>query len=331
MLQAYRGIAAISVAYYHTGHTPKFGAFGVDIFFVLSGCVMAMLMESTPSPASFMWRRIVRIVPLYFMVTFVTALASWLVPSVRTTGNIPDVNEVIKSLLFIPCRTSTGTIVPVAGQGWSINCEMMFYLACACSLAIWPRRATFVAFGLVLSVLISCRIFWSETDAGTFYGMPIVVEFCAGLMVWQLYRAVRVDWSATLIWTTPFLIVAMCCLERAHPEWLISAVGGWYNVVMLLPPAAALLWIGLVCEPTFVQLHEGTQRLLVRIGDASYAIYLTHIIVLGLVGISFARLGIGGLTSSVTSAAAVVLATLVGILVHEKVDKPIQRKIAKKR
>jgi exopolysaccharide production protein ExoZ len=69
----------------------------------------------------------------------------------------------------------------------------------------------------------------------------------------------------------------------------------------------------------------------VRIGDASYAIYLTHIIVLGLVGIAFTRLGIGGLTSSVTSATAVVLATLVGILVHEKVDKPIQRKIAKKR
>lgn len=43
-LQILRAIAAISVVYHHVGAMPHFGSFGVDIFFVMSGFFMTMVL-----------------------------------------------------------------------------------------------------------------------------------------------------------------------------------------------------------------------------------------------------------------------------------------------
>jgi exopolysaccharide production protein ExoZ len=54
------------------------GAAGVDLFFVISGFVMALSCLDRPdlSAMSFMWNRIVRIVPMYWIVTAIVVAKS---------------------------------------------------------------------------------------------------------------------------------------------------------------------------------------------------------------------------------------------------------------
>lgn len=66
-IQLLRAIAATAVVVYHI---PLFreGAWGVDIFFVISGFIMALVTER--STRHFFAKRVIRVVPLYWLGTF---------------------------------------------------------------------------------------------------------------------------------------------------------------------------------------------------------------------------------------------------------------------
>jgi len=109
-LQIVRAIASTSVVYSHlgsapcfggNGYLPCFGGFGVDMFFVLSGFVMAMLMASGQSGSRFVIGRISRIVPLYWTLTTLVLLVAVLRPDLlnSTTGNL---SNYLRSIFFIP-------------------------------------------------------------------------------------------------------------------------------------------------------------------------------------------------------------------------------------
>jgi len=70
-VQALRGFAALLVVLGHTEYAPPgmrpLGTFGVDIFFVISGFIMAMIVDRNPE--KFLLRRFVRILPLYWTAT----------------------------------------------------------------------------------------------------------------------------------------------------------------------------------------------------------------------------------------------------------------------
>lgn len=68
-LQILRALAAICVIYFHIGAIHRFGSFGVDIFFVVSGFVIALVISHGQSPAVFAINRIIRIFPLYSILT----------------------------------------------------------------------------------------------------------------------------------------------------------------------------------------------------------------------------------------------------------------------
>ena len=64
-IQVMRAIAALSVVLFHLGvYGFSNGAAGVDIFFVISGFIMGATSLKLPA-AAFVFKRLVRIVPLY--------------------------------------------------------------------------------------------------------------------------------------------------------------------------------------------------------------------------------------------------------------------------
>src|SRR6185437_3793138 len=89
-VQYLRAIAALMVVWFHLyGEIPAYEPFfsvhgwisvpafrgGVDIFFVISGFVM-YVSSIDSEPLRFLWRRIARIVPLYWSMTLVVVLLS---------------------------------------------------------------------------------------------------------------------------------------------------------------------------------------------------------------------------------------------------------------
>ena len=122
-IQALRGLAALFVVFQHIRFL-NFGAFGVDIFFCISGF---MIMFTTEKSTKYFFRkRLIRILPLYYLMTLVTYLSLLLFPSMfqQTRHNL---SHLVKSLLFIPFDIGGGIIQPLVRIGWTINCAVIFH------------------------------------------------------------------------------------------------------------------------------------------------------------------------------------------------------------
>lgn len=127
-IQVLRGIACLFVIWCHTDYARGFGQTGVDIFVVVSGYVTMLSTEKTSN--GFLWRRIKKIVPLYWLMTAFTAMCVLLVPFLFRSYEV-NLPYFLKSLFFIPYEHH-GIRQPILGLGWTLNYEMLFYvLVCA--------------------------------------------------------------------------------------------------------------------------------------------------------------------------------------------------------
>jgi len=162
-LQILRFVAAMLVAVMHitqaisihvTGrgdaHYWGAGSAGVDIFFVISGFVMAITTQGEPArgPARlaaawvFIQRRILRIVPLYWFYTLLKAALLLAIPALAVKSTIEPVHFAA-SLLFIPMKSPWGLVQPVLPVGWTLNFEMLFYMVFAIAIALGAPRVRF--------------------------------------------------------------------------------------------------------------------------------------------------------------------------------------------
>lgn len=112
--------------------------YGVELFFCISGYVIAGTLRRAASPASFFEDRAIRIYPvLWTTVLIITALGL----ATRTHGfedeTLPHLLiEVPINLLALPGILPIGNIHPAA---WSLSYEMTFYLLCATCWAMHRR------------------------------------------------------------------------------------------------------------------------------------------------------------------------------------------------
>lgn len=147
-VQALRGIAALIVVVYHGARfiSPYFegwgwrlfgsgGSMGVDLFFVISGFIMAYTTrhaDGTPRYAyEFAVKRLARIWPAYVVASLLYVV------STRGWGWITaNTDTVLETLTFVPLSFDTPTVIhyPSLAVGWTLNYEMHFYFVFAVSL-----------------------------------------------------------------------------------------------------------------------------------------------------------------------------------------------------
>lgn len=143
-IQSLRALAALAVVVVHAadgaaansgnrhfGEVASIGAAGVDVFFVISGFIMYVTACSRPiTPQRFLLDRFSRIVPLYWVATF-------LLMAVLVVGKapIPDIRYLLASLALVPVDP-----LPYLGVGWTLVYEMFFYALLAAALIWRPRH-----------------------------------------------------------------------------------------------------------------------------------------------------------------------------------------------
>ena len=281
-LQALRAFAALSVAYFHL-FIPVFnvGQSGVDVFFVISGFMMSQVCATRPE--RFLARRLIRIVPIYWVYTlglFAVALAApTLLVSVR-----PDMANLLKSLFFVPYLKENGLINPIVPQGWTLNYEMLFYgLVGVCLLAVRPAAATALASVLLIAVSGAART-WGSGAAATFYGSPIIGEFALGVAafwIWKRLPTGRRPRPALLL-----AIVSLSCLALVLSDYFrLDRVVPSGRLLAFGLPAFGLVGAVLLLEDS----RRVTNGLILLLGNASYSIYLSHLFVIEFVGRIVAR------------------------------------------
>ena len=253
--QYLRALASIGVVAFHTGRATMLGQAGVDVFFVISGFIMWMVTIKPVGPGQFLWHRVVRVVPLYWIATLIMAAFRG--------SSAPDT---VKSLLFWPYRDAGDQVWPVLVQGWTLNFEMFFYLLFAATLMI-PRRFQLLSLSAVLCSLSAIGIALRPHGAALhIYTSPLFMEFLAGVWLSEIVRQGKF----------PSFNVAVGMLVVGLIGFVISlrepAPGLWRPLVWGVP---SLL---VVCGAISIELRRGLPSIesLKLLGDGSYSIYLFH-------------------------------------------------------
>ena len=298
-----------SVGRWSTGHA------GVDIFFVISGFVMYQSFQPLRARADgwrlFLSRRLIRIVPLYWMATTLKVALVLAVPSLAATSKIAF-SHLVASYLFLPVLAPAGVAVPFMPVGWTLNYEMFFY--CLCSIALFAAVSPFVFSTIVLSALVVFG-FAHEQSAPleTSYTNPIVVEFILGMGVAKLTRGRA---SAHSLVSCAMIAAGASLILLAEPDPTVSRPFTWGVPAALIVLGAARL------EGV---LRKVLPRVLLLLGDSSYALYLVHTFVVPVVGLALMRTRWANPWMVLATAAAVSAG--VSVAVHKLVERPMTDKL----
>ncbi len=315
-LQYLRAIAASAVVYAHTTgqhepyseFLPYFGAFGVDIFFVISGFIMVWIARESDAPLPFFVNRIRRVVPLYWFFTLLMAAILLVAPEVFRNSQF-EIIPLIKSLFFLPYWSSIhpGEVWPLVAPGWSLNYEMYFYLLFALSLIVklrWRVPAITIAITLIFA---SAMAVGGTSATVSFLTESIVFEFIFGMwLALSFKRGMRLPAGGGVC-----LIIAGICLYLLDPP---------VPHVFRYGVPAALIVAGCL----YIKTPES--RFGVLLGDSSYALYLSHIFTLGIMSKLLPPVLGGGMTAAWLFVLICFIAcVIVGIVVHLAIDNWLLR------
>ena len=243
------------------------GAAGVDLFFVISGFIMAMIVDRPGrfDGRDFWVRRVARVAPAYWVITgFVFAVAA-VAPSLfkSTTADIP---ALVTSLLFLAVDTGNGSTVPLLVVGWTLNYEVFFYAIVAVTAGLFSDRRLLGASGVIIALVLAGIVFNPAHPSLNFYTNPILLEFVFGILVfrtWSRTGSAGLSFAPVVVFALGALLLVLQW-ERPLVDWRAFYWG---------VPAAAVLYGGLGTL-TF------RSAWLARLGDWSYALYLTHLFVI---------------------------------------------------
>lgn len=330
-IQYLRGLAAVLVLASHALLYPivehnlvygRLGWLGVILFFVISGFIMVVVTgEGRFSPADFLRRRFIRIVPMYWGATLIAAALALLAPTLFKT-TVYDTAHLILSLLFIPFYNPvSGSIHPLYKLGWTLNYEVFFYV-CFAALAFLgaQARVVWLTIGLVTLALVG---FFLQPEAAIpkFYTSFMPLAFCAG--AWLGLATLR----GTLARLDGKVVAAIAVLGLLG-AWEGFAVDRANLVedglafVGFLALASAMVLVAVRYEASLPQI-----KLFEQIGDASYSIYLVHIYEVAiLAGLAFRLLDPADLWADyLVATVSIIFGTLAGILIYRYVEQPTLR------
>jgi exopolysaccharide production protein ExoZ len=290
------------------------GAAGVDIFFIISGFVMVIssrrLVDQAGAWLIFLRHRVVRIVPLYWLLTTAKIVAVLVLGGVVLRTSL-DFKSVAGSYLFLPVTDSAGHFRPVLPVGWTLTYEFLFYLLFAAALAMRVDVFRVIIPGLGL-VAVAALVRTETWPAWTILFDTIVVEFMFGVMLakWTL-RGFRL----------PPAIAGVFILFGFGLILIVPMISENARVLTWGIPAFVIVAGGVSLEP-FVA--PALPRWLLTLGDASYSIYLSHGFVLPAFGILVSTIASRDLwTEGLTIILCLIISSIAGWIVFFLIESPM--------
>lgn len=333
-IQYLRGIAALSVVLFHVfvqlhrlgyaGPTLDVLEAGVDIFFVISGFIMWYTTSIEKIGAlKFLEHRIIRIVPLYWVVTTFYLTILLIKPDVMQSAKF-ELYHIVASYLFIPALhpINTDVMAPLVIPGWTLNFEMFFYLLFSFGLLFALRTRAVIVVAMLICIVALQALNPPFRSIIEFYSSDIILEFGFGVVLGYL-----VTTGISIPRLPSILMIVVGCIVLT-----IQAVTGEFNLprtIILGIPAFLIVAGAVFYELDHSVVEFGLPKLL---GDSSYSLYLSH----GAVLSAFEKF-CHGLKSQdmpelmffiLFSLGAIVTASIFGICLYRFVERPLLRKLS---
>lgn len=292
-LQGLRGVAVLGVVLFHmTAVEHKYSGgdillppmldffqLGVDLFFIISGFVMVIVsrgrFQKVAESKRFLFNRVSRIYPTYWLYFGLTLAVLLVQPNMvnSTHGS----SNLLMSFLLLP--NDKVLLVMVA---WSLLFELWFYLVFT-GLMLFRERwlSAFLVVWAMLLVAFNSLDDWQNYNAALRIILhPYSLEFIIGVALARLFysrHCARIS--------TPMIVIALVIA-------LIPGVGliGYYRLFdeqgMLRMFSVGIVFGVLVLGLALLERRHLVRMppFLVAVGDMSYTVYLSHLLVLGVIG-----------------------------------------------
>jgi peptidoglycan/LPS O-acetylase OafA/YrhL len=327
-IQGLRGLAVLAVVLSHLmsvehkyagdrllGDAFSIGLSGVDLFFAISGFVMVYVAWQSPkglhTSLSFLFARIGRIYPLYWLVSL-AVLIVWLWRPDLVFASNEDVS-LWHSFALLPYKYP-----PLLAVGWTLIHEMYFYLVFA-ALLLLPSRfrawglsawAVLVLWGLVMQIGLHSPVLRLLSN-------PLSFEFLGGaLAAFAVSRFSGKGWQGTLL--LGFVLFIAACLLSLHIG--LEFWDNWPRAASFTPAISLIVYGAVGAE----QKGRIFSRFFIWLGDQSYALYLTHVLSLSAAGRLWHLVAQEGPWDNLIMLPVLMaLALFVGDVVHRYVEQPL--------
>lgn len=244
-IQMLRGVAVLGVLVAHAGISGV-GVAGVDLFFVISGFVIATIAPGK-RPVQFAFDRFWRVFPVYWIFSL-----PWLILAYANSMDTP-----LRDLTSVSLLPFEG--IPYLRPAWTLMYEVLFYAAALCVLATGRYK-------WLLATFAACLIwnyFWPHRIIG-YFGYPLNINFLLGVLVARQGSVGRNNGVLLILAGVIALLLvpdqSAGAIAKANHETYARAF--WWGI-----PCAMIVW-GASSIPGKWPLQ--------KLGDASYAIYLVH-------------------------------------------------------
>lgn len=317
-LQLLRGLAAISIVFSHgLINTDMFkyvniiANTGVDLFFVLSGFILFFVHHREIGVKSklkhFLIKRFFRIFPIYWIITGIYMVL------VIPFGYSFSFEYIFKSLFLLPQQP-----MPIVGVAWTLEYEILLYILF--SLIILNRKMFFpvlLIWSFIIVLFMSPSIQVNSLIVSRISN-PINFDFLFGCGIAMLVKKNKLDYK----WVPKAAI--QIGILGIFSSLMITYLGLWkvHRVITWGLPSALLIF-GLVKLEIIQKLR--VPKIFIYLGNASYSIYLTHLISLLIFSKFVEKIGLlfNLVNLNMFYITSCILAVLVGCFFHAFIEKPL--------
>ena len=343
-LQVLRAIAVILVVWCHAGQAlssygspglPNLNVFGIDIFFVISGFILSLVvLRERRQPglapmADFMKRRLIRIYPIYWFVALL------MLGRLALSHHLFE-NNYLPAFLLLPSLRYPGDRL-IMGYSWTMMFEMYFYLLLGLLLL---KTVKWAVPSLIALLTLSVTL-------GTFTnilhpiwivaGNPILLEFVFGALLSLLYARLGQRRILGIVLTCAGALASVLLQSLDPPAiasgfqmiWVDQGVSlrvATWGVLALVLVAGVVFW-----SPS---LKSPLGKWSVLLGNASYSTYLVSALGLEFSARLFIRLSHPAVRSLINRIAfeAFLLSAVMalGFICYVLVEKPLLRALQNK-
>jgi exopolysaccharide production protein ExoZ len=333
-LQCGRAVAALAVVAFHLSGMiadPRFGGaaafsrvtgrgyLGVDFFFVLSGFILLFAHERDIGHperlGTYALKRGIRIYPVYWLFLLVTVAGAMLTDGVTALPETPG--DLLSAVTLVHWNGFSNPLRPA----WTLYHEVLFYAAFA--LLLVRRWLGWTAFALwAAAVLIRFR--YAEHGGWSFTETLLSasnLSFACGIAAFYLHRRLDGARGTAALAAGAVLFAVLLVLGRGGELSALHQFG--FSIAFLLAIAGAVAM-------------ERAGRLLslpglALLGDASYALYLSHEGVgTSLIKLAAAAGAVEALNHRLLYVLVLAAIVAFAVLFHLVVEKPLLRWLAER-
>lgn len=315
-----RVVGALGIALYHIGtfndHIATLQA-GVSLFFCISAFLM---MYTTQKGASshYILKRLIRIVPLYWIMTVFTFAAMQVIPSI-STGGTP---EFIKSLFFIPyvrhALKSADVVRPMVGPAWTLFYDVYFtFIFGLCMRISHKFRGILAAVACTMLLMIQYR-FSPEHPFLFVLAQPWWISFVVGIGVFYALRSV---WNKNVTTRRQILLGVLAAI--ALVLMFLSDLNIYRNAVL---SGVALFSLVLAFK------KQAMPKAINHLGKISFSFYMIHYYVILIVGkvIDLKVFSVKSMFAiAIIMLSSVVLASISNYLIEDKFSNFLKKKLSR--